>query len=139
MVSQSFAEGAAYRSLREKTRSLLWTLNVFWQRRPWTLFNPALRKMGGISELRQLFPIAAVRNVTVTPLCFYDVPGLLANIHTTAALGTADAMIEWRYFDLEAQIYGGRLNPANGRISVPQRPGLGINPDPDVIREYLRS
>jgi L-alanine-DL-glutamate epimerase-like enolase superfamily enzyme len=101
--------------------------------------QPSVAKMGGISELRQLFPIAAVRNVTVTPRCFYDGPGLLANIHTTAALGTADAMIEWRYFDLEAQIYGGRLNPANGRISVPQRPGLGINPDPDVIREYLRS
>jgi hypothetical protein len=29
----------------------------------------------------------------------------------TAALGTADAMIEWRYFDLEAQPDGGVLAP----------------------------
>jgi hypothetical protein len=26
----------------------------------------------------------------------------------TAALGTADSMIEWRYFDLEATVYGTR-------------------------------
>src|SRR5215469_15926415 len=100
--------------------------------------QPSVAKMGGISELCKVFPIAAVRNTTVMPHCFYDGPGLLAAIHTTAALGTADAMIEWRYFDLEAQIYGGGLVPVNGQVSVPQRPGLGIDPDPNVIRDYLK-
>jgi len=51
--------------------------------------------MGGVCELLRVFPIAAVRNVTVMPHCFYDGPGPLAAIHMTAALGTADAMIEW--------------------------------------------
>ena len=45
-------------------------------------------------------------------------------------------MIEWRWFDLEATIYGDVLNTHGGRISVPQGPGLGIDPDPDVIRAY---
>ena len=67
--------------------------------------------MGGITELCKVFPIAAVRNVAVMPHTFYDGPGLLAAIHATAALGTADAMIEWRYFDLQAQIYGSALVP----------------------------
>ena len=98
--------------------------------------QPSVAKMGGITELLKVFPIAAVRNVTVMPHCFYDGPGLLAAIHATAALGTPDAMIEWRYFDLEAQLYGGTLTPVNGRISVPQRPGLGLDPDPNVIRDY---
>jgi L-alanine-DL-glutamate epimerase-like enolase superfamily enzyme len=100
--------------------------------------QPSVAKMGGISELCKIFPTAAVRNITVMPHCFYDGPGLLAAIHVTAALGTADAMIEWRFFDLEAQLYGGGLVPLNGRISVPQSPGLGISPDPNVIREYGR-
>jgi L-alanine-DL-glutamate epimerase-like enolase superfamily enzyme len=100
--------------------------------------QPSVAKMGGVSELLKVFPIAAVRNVTVMPHCFYDGPGLLAAIHVTAALGSADAMIEWRYFDLEAQLYGGVLTPVNGQISVPQRPGLGLDPDRDVIRDYLR-
>jgi L-alanine-DL-glutamate epimerase-like enolase superfamily enzyme len=47
-------------------------------------------------------------------------------------------MVEWRYFDLEAQIYGGMLLSERGRILVPQGPGLGMEPDPHVIRTYLR-
>src|SRR6266446_2859358 len=98
--------------------------------------QPSPAKMGGISELRKIFPLAAVHNIPVMPHSFYDGPGLLAAIHATAALGTADSMIEWRWFDLEAKIYRGKLSPQAVRISVPQGPGLGIDPDPDVIRTY---
>ncbi|HYB10287.1 MAG TPA: mandelate racemase/muconate lactonizing enzyme family protein [Alphaproteobacteria bacterium] len=100
--------------------------------------QPSPAKMGGISELCKVFPIAAIHNVAVMPHSFYDGPGLLAAIHATAALGTADTMIEWRCFDLEAQIYGTALAPERGRIAVPQGPGLGVEPDRDVIRTYLR-
>jgi len=99
--------------------------------------QPSVAKMGGITELVKIFPAAATRNVTVMPHLFYDGPGLLAAIHVTAALGTADAMIEWRYFDLEAQIYGSVLSTCHGRVMVPQGPGLGIDPDSNVIRDYL--
>jgi L-alanine-DL-glutamate epimerase-like enolase superfamily enzyme len=98
--------------------------------------QPSPAKMGGISELRKVFPLAAVRNVAVMPHSFYDGPGLLAAIHVTAALGTVDSMIEWRWFELEATIYGDRLIPHAGRILVPQGPGLGIDPDPEIIRTY---
>jgi L-alanine-DL-glutamate epimerase-like enolase superfamily enzyme len=63
--------------------------------------QPSVAKMGGITETCKVFPSAAVRNVTVMPHCFYDGPGLLAAIHVTAALGSADTMIEWRFFNLE--------------------------------------
>ena len=98
--------------------------------------QPSPAKMGGISELRKVFPLAAVHNTTVMPHSFYDGPGLLAAIHATAALGTADSMIEWRWLDLEATIYGHGLRPKHGRISVPQGAGLGIDPDPDVIGKF---
>jgi L-alanine-DL-glutamate epimerase-like enolase superfamily enzyme len=100
--------------------------------------QPSPAKMGGISELRRVFLLAAMHNTPVMPHSFYDGPGLVAAIHATAALSTPDSMIEWRCFDLEAQIYGGALTPKRGRISVPQAPGLGIDPDPDVIRAYRR-
>jgi L-alanine-DL-glutamate epimerase-like enolase superfamily enzyme len=45
-------------------------------------------------------------------------------------------MTEWRCFDLQATIYGDLLSPKGGRISVPQGSGLGIAPDPDVVRVY---
>jgi L-alanine-DL-glutamate epimerase-like enolase superfamily enzyme len=98
--------------------------------------QPSPAKMGGISELRKVFLLAAIHNVAVMPHSFYDGPGLLAAIHTTAALGTADSMIEWRCFDLEASVYGDTFTPKRGRIAVPEAPGLGIDPDPDVIKAY---
>ena len=98
--------------------------------------QPSPIKMGGVTELCKVFHLAAVHNVTVMPHSFYDGPGLLAAIHVTAALGTVDSMIEWRYFDLEAQILGDALNPERGRIKVPQGAGLGIDPDPEVIDAY---
>ena len=98
--------------------------------------QPSPAKMGGVSELRKVFPLAATHNIPAMLHSFYDGPGLLAAIHATAALGTADSMTEWRWFDLQAPIYGDALRPKGGRISVPQGSGLGIDPDPDVIRVY---
>jgi L-alanine-DL-glutamate epimerase-like enolase superfamily enzyme len=100
--------------------------------------QPSPAKMGGLTELRHIFTLGAIHNIPVMPHSFYDGPGLLAAIHATAALGTADSMVEWRDLDLEASIYGGALMPKNGRISVPRGPGLGIDPDPYVIKTYLR-
>ncbi|BBY37951.1 enolase [Mycobacterium mantenii] len=100
--------------------------------------QPSPAKMGGITELCKVFPLAAVHNIPVMTHSFYDGPGLLAALHVTAALGTADSMIEWRWFDLEASIYGDALTPQAGRLTVPQGPGLGIDPDPEVIHAYRR-
>lgn len=98
--------------------------------------QPSPAKMGGITELRKIFPLAAVWNVPVMTHSFYDGPGLLAALQTTAALGGPDAMIEWRRFDLAAGIYGDALQPEAGRIAVPAGPGLGIDPDPAVVDAY---
>jgi L-alanine-DL-glutamate epimerase-like enolase superfamily enzyme len=99
--------------------------------------QPSPAKMGGVTELCKVFQAAAARGVTVMPHSFYHGPGLLAAVHATAALGPADSMIEWRYTDLQAHVYGEPVRPAGGRIQVPQGPGLGADPDPGVLRRYL--
>ena len=73
------------------------------------------------------------------PHTFYEGPGLLAAIHATAALGTADAMIEWRYFDLEAHTYGDALTAERGRGPGITGSRLGVDPDPGAIHEYLNT
>ena len=98
--------------------------------------QPSPAKMGGVTELCKVFRLAASRGVTVMPHTFYHGPGLLAAVQVTAALAAADSVIEWRHSDLAAQVYGTALRPADGRIAVPRGPGLGIDPDPDVLRAF---
>lgn len=98
--------------------------------------QPSPAKMGGITALRKVMALAEANNVAVMVHTFYDGPGLLASIHATAALGDDEAMIEWRYFDMEADLYGGALRPRDGHIDVPLGPGLGLEPDPAVIARY---
>ena len=98
--------------------------------------QPSPAKMGGITELRKVFALANAHDTSVMVHTFYDGPGLLAGVHASAALGGADSLVEWRYFDLEAQLYGDAIIPKNGAIAVPQGLGLGIEPNRDVIRDY---
>lgn len=98
--------------------------------------QPSPAKMGGVTELRAVFDAAAARGAAVVPHTFYHGPGLLAAVHVTAALGAPGALIEWRHSALEALPYGDALLPDRGRIRVPQGPGLGLDPDPDVLRRF---
>jgi len=97
--------------------------------------QPSPTKMGGISELARVFVLARTHNATVMPHSFYDGPGLLAAVHVNAALGR-DSLVEWRYFDLEARLYGERMVPREGSIEVPDGPGLGFDPDPAILARY---
>ena len=98
--------------------------------------QPSPAKMGGLTELSKVFAMANGHNTTLRIHTFYDGPGLLAALHANAALGGSGAMVEWRYFDLEAQLYGDAVIPSNGMVAVPQGPGLGLEPRADVIRKY---
>jgi hypothetical protein len=48
---------------------------------------------------------------------------LLVGTHVSAARGSDDTMIEWRYIDLEAQIYGDALTVEHGRCRYRRAPG----------------
>ncbi len=98
--------------------------------------QPSPAKMGGLTELKKVYALANAHNVTVMVHTFYDGPGLLASVHASAALGGRNALVEWRYFDLEAQLYGDAIVPKQGAIAVPQGAGLGLEPIPEVIRDY---
>ena len=97
--------------------------------------QPSPAKMGGLSELRKVFSLADAFNVTVIPHTFYEGPAFLAGLHASAAL-SASPLVEWRFFDLHARLYGDRVVPVDGKIALPQGPGLGFDPDPEVIARY---
>ena len=97
--------------------------------------QPSPAKTGGVSEVRNVFALADEFGVRVVPHSFYEGPGLLAAIQCCAAL-SPDPLVEWRFFDTEARLYGDDVIPVDGKLTVPHGPGLGRDPDPQVIKRY---
>lgn len=97
--------------------------------------QPSPAKSGGVSALRDVFTLADEFGVRVVPHSFYEGPGLLTAIHCCAALAS-DPLVEWRFFDTEARLYGDDVVPVDSKFVVPDGPGLGFDPHPDVIERY---
>ncbi len=99
------------------------------------IVQPSPAKMGGVSELRKVFALAKEFDVRVVQHSFYEGPGLLTAMQTSAAL-SLDPLVEWRFFDCEARLYGSNVVPVDGKLRLPEGQGLGCDPDPGVIERY---
>ena len=97
--------------------------------------QPSVTKVGGITEFCKVAKLAAERSVALAPHSPYFGPGALATLHLIAALAE-EARFEYFYLWPDAGLYGNLLAPRSGDIAVPQSPGLGADPDPDVLRRY---
>ncbi|SAL30164.1 mandelate racemase/muconate lactonizing protein [Caballeronia sordidicola] len=97
--------------------------------------QPSVTKIGGISEFMKIAGIAARYCVPLVPHCPYFGPGLLASLHIASTF-EAETMIEYSFADLGASPLGDAIAIRDGRITIPQAPGLGRDPDPDVIARY---
>jgi D-galactarolactone cycloisomerase len=102
-----------------------------------TYAQPSVTKIGGVTELRRVMAVAETFGVEVVPHSAYFGPGLLASIHCIAAM-PRETLVERFYCDFEVNPLGGAIDPRQGRIAVPQGPGLGVDPDPRVL-DKLRS
>jgi len=90
--------------------------------------QPSVTKIGGVTELRRVLALAETFGVTVVPHSAYFGPGLLASIHCIAAM-PGETLVERFYCDFAKNPLGAAIDPVNGRIAVPQGPGLGVEPD----------
>ena len=97
--------------------------------------QPSVTKMGGLSELRRVAALAAAANVTLVPHAFYYGPGLAASVHF--ALATPGIpYVEFPAVDLAAPLLRDPVRCVDGHVDIADRPGLGADPDPDVIARY---
>ena len=101
-----------------------------------TYAQPSVTKVGGISEFRKASLAAREHSVALAPHSPYFGPGLLATLHLIAVSPGIDIHVERLFCELGADLYGGVLDPVDGEISLPGGPGLGLDPDPDVIEKY---
>lgn len=97
--------------------------------------QPSVIKFGGIAAVADAAALARSRSVDYVPHCFYFGPGFLASLHLAAALAP-HAPFELFFGELEASPYHGAVRARDGRLAVPDGPGLGVDPDLDVIERY---
>ena len=98
--------------------------------------QPSVIKVGGITEYLKVASLADKMKVRLAPHSPYFGPGFLATLHL---MSTRDdgALIEVFYMNREACLWNGRIDiDAQGTIVVPDGPGLGYEPDAQVMEKY---
>ena len=103
--------------------------------------QPSVTKVGGVTEFLKVLALAEHHDVTVMPHSPYFGPGWLATLQLLAAMPLTGrpggAWVERFYTRLEATLYPGFVSPeGDGLFRIPSGPGLGAEPDADVIRDY---
>ena len=97
--------------------------------------QPSVIKFGGIGAVAQAATLAQAHSVDYVPHCFYFGPGFLASLHLAAAFAPG-VPFELFFGELQASPYHGAVHARGGRLTVPDGPGLGIEPDTTVIDKY---
>lgn len=96
-------------------------------------------RVGGITSARRVFDHAQAKGVRYVNHTFTSHLALAASIHPYA--GSADDILceyPGQLSSLAYELTRDHLEPdANGEVSLPDAPGLGIEPDPATVRRYL--
>ena len=97
--------------------------------------QPSVTKVGGVSEAVAICNAAAAAGKRVMPHSPYFGPGYWATVQLMAAKPNAE-LFEFFWIQPEAFIDPTIPKPVDGNITVPDRPGIGFEPDPDVLAKY---
>ncbi|TCJ13482.1 mandelate racemase/muconate lactonizing enzyme family protein [Rubrobacter taiwanensis] len=102
---------------------------------------PDLQKTGGLLEGRRIADLADTHYAAVAPHCIASPVGTLASAHVAAAVPNFLAL-EWHgmsvpfWEDMVVGLDGPVIE--DGYITVPDRPGLGVELNEEVARRYVR-
>jgi gluconate/galactonate dehydratase len=122
-------------SLREGFRPLL-------ERSAASILSPDFQKAGGLSEGRRIAELAALYDVPVAPHNIASPLGTVASCHVCAAVGNF-LVLEFHGQDVPFwdDLVTGVPKPLirDGAIAVPAGPGLGVELNEEVARQYLKA
>jgi D-galactarolactone cycloisomerase len=108
--------------------------------------QPDLTLCGGLDQAKAVALLCQLHNLRFSPHVWGSAVGLAAAVHFVAALPAyphtdnlpAPRLIEYDVGEnpLRDELLTKPLRPVNGRLAVPEAPGLGIELDPDAIKRY---
>ena len=100
--------------------------------------QPSVTKVGGITEFIKIVGMAKQQGVSIAPHSAYFGPGLLATMQLAASMDEMP-MIERFFIKPEVDLFtssGSLATPINGCYTIDNSPGLGADPDKDILKEY---
>jgi D-galactarolactone cycloisomerase len=97
--------------------------------------QPSVIKIGGIETAAQAAILARAHGGDYVSHCFYFGPGFLASLQLAAAFAP-EVAFELFFGDLQASPYHDAVCARQGRLSVPPGPGLGLDPDMEILNRY---
>ena len=135
-----------YAALRRATRVAIAAGEVLTRRQtylPWLqghavdIIQPDVTKVGGLSEQRRIGWMAHDNGIRLIPHGWNTAVGLAADLQLASALPDTD-LVEYiagsAYVD-DITADGWKLD-SDGMLSIPDRPGLGIQIDPERLARY---
>lgn len=99
--------------------------------------QPSMTKVGGISEYLKIVDIAERNGTTLMPHSPYFGPGFYASLQVAAARPAITAL-EYNFVRPDAWLADVEGIRDGELITVSDRPGIGFEPDPGVIKKYGR-
>jgi len=99
---------------------------------------PDVQKCGGLAEFRKIATLADAHDVPVAPHNVSSPVGTLASVHACATVPNA-FVLEYHSREVEwwDAMHAGDPLVEDGRVRVPEEPGLGIDLDCDVVADHL--
>ena len=99
------------------------------------IIQPDVIKAGGILECRKIFALAEAWNLQIATHSFYFGPGVAATLHLSLS-NMRSEYVEINAIPLEASFIQPSLRPEKGYLTAPDKPGLGVEIDEDVVKRY---
>jgi L-alanine-DL-glutamate epimerase-like enolase superfamily enzyme len=97
--------------------------------------QPSVIKIGGPSAMFEIAALAKAHGVKLVPHNAYFGAGHLASLHLNTTLAP-DVPLERLFIDMEANPYHELVLVKDGKAAVPTGPGLGRDPDQDVLHRF---
>lgn len=97
--------------------------------------QPSVTKVGGVSEFLAIEDLCHSFGCSMMPHSPYFGPGFMATLQL-AAVQRSEPLLERFYGTVGASQFGNWIDSDRGQFDIPDTPGLGMDPDPNVLREF---
>jgi D-galactarolactone cycloisomerase len=111
------------------------------------ILQPDLCSSGGFTECKKISAIAQAWNTAVVPHVWGTGIGLAASLQfmatlppTPLSMSQEEPMFEYdtSSHPFRQDLIGGAVSMSDGKVSIPQNPGIGVEVDCDTLERYGR-